>query len=128
LCACDSALRQGADCDLPEKRIRHLLAKGVAQRKQLEALLERRIDNQSVSLLALSSWQAHRRQLRLASARANRPLVCRNGEVRALDLGGAPLGLLAKWEYDKAALKMQPHDLIVLCSDGITEQENPAGQ
>ncbi len=92
-----------------------------------EALLERKIESQSISLLALS-WQVHCRQLRLASAGAIRPLICRNGEVRELDLGGVPLGLWEKWEYEEASLHLEPRDVVVLCSDGITEQENPAGQ
>jgi len=92
-----------------------------------EALVKRRIESQCVSLLALS-WQADRRQLSVASAGANRPLFCRNGEVRRLDLGGVPLGLLEKREYDEASLKMEPHDLMVVCSDGIAEQESPDGQ
>lgn len=91
------------------------------------ALLERRIESQSVSLLVVS-WQAHCRRLRLASAGAIRPLICRNGEVRELDLGGVPLGLWEKWEYEEASLQMEANDVVVLCSDGITEQENPAGQ
>jgi sigma-B regulation protein RsbU (phosphoserine phosphatase) len=92
-----------------------------------EALLERRIESQSVSLLVLS-WQAQCRRLRLASAGAIRPLICRNGEVRELDLGGVPLGLWEKWEYEEASLQMETRDVVVLCSDGITEQENPAGE
>ena len=92
-----------------------------------EALLQRRVETQSVSLLALSWHPAHRR-LMLASAGANRPLVRRRTEVRVLELGGAPLGLLKNWEYDEALLELEPRDVIVWCSDGISEQENAAGQ
>lgn len=92
-----------------------------------EVLLQRRAGSQSVSLLALS-WQARSRRLALANAGVIRPLLCRKGEVLEVDLGGIPLGLWKDWKYEEVSMQMEPHDLVVLCSDGVTEQENPAGE
>jgi sigma-B regulation protein RsbU (phosphoserine phosphatase) len=42
-------------------------------------------------------------------------------------LEGVPLGLLPGTEYDEVKFTAKPGDLIVLYSDGIQDQQNPAG-
>ena len=92
-----------------------------------EVLLQRSVDGWSVCLLALS-WQARSRRLELANAGAIPPILCRKGEIVEIDLGGVPLGLWGNWQYEEASIQMEPDDVVVLCSDGITEQQNPAGE
>lgn len=92
-----------------------------------EALLLRRVDGRSVSLLALS-WESRAGRLVLANAGATRPVFCRKGEILEMDFGGVPLGLFENCEYEEASIQMEARDLVVLCTDGITEQQNAAGE
>jgi serine phosphatase RsbU (regulator of sigma subunit) len=55
------------------------------------------------------------------------PLVLRRSEMLWLETGGPVLGLLpgASYEFDNVTL--EPGDLVVICSDGVTEARNAAG-
>jgi len=55
------------------------------------------------------------------------PLVVGKNAISWLETGGPVLGLLtiATYEFDTVAL--QPGDLVVVCSDGVTEARNQAG-
>jgi phosphoserine phosphatase RsbU/P len=48
-------------------------------------------------------------------------------DVRWLQTGGPVLGLFTMAEYEFGAVELSPNDLIVVCSDGITEATNAAG-
>jgi phosphoserine phosphatase RsbU/P len=52
------------------------------------------------------------------------PLLFRNGGVMKLDVGGTPLGLISPMTYNEAELALEPGDMLVAYSDGITESEN----
>jgi sigma-B regulation protein RsbU (phosphoserine phosphatase) len=41
---------------------------------------------------------------------------------------GIPLGLLEQREYDELTFTAQPGDLVVLYSDGMEDQHNPAAE
>ncbi|MEK7753347.1 MAG: PP2C family protein-serine/threonine phosphatase, partial [Acidobacteriota bacterium] len=92
-----------------------------------EALVERRVDAQFVTLLLLW-WDARAGQFTMANAGSEPPLVCRGGEVRKIKVEGVPLGLLDGREYDEASFPAQPGDVILLYSDGVEDQQNPAGE
>ncbi len=92
-----------------------------------EALLERRVDAQFVTLLVLL-WDARARQFTMANAGSEPPLVCRGGEIRKLPVEGVPLGLLDGREYDEYSFEAKPGDVILLYSDGVEDQQNPAGE
>ena len=42
-------------------------------------------------------------------------------------IAGVPLGLLPDVAYDRRVIRLQPHDLLVLYSDGVSESINAAG-
>jgi sigma-B regulation protein RsbU (phosphoserine phosphatase) len=92
-----------------------------------EALVERRVDAQFVTLLLLW-WDARACHFTMANAGSEPPLVCRGGEVRKLKVEGVPLGLLDGREYDEISFPAQPGDVILLYSDGVEDQQNPAGE
>jgi serine phosphatase RsbU (regulator of sigma subunit)/pSer/pThr/pTyr-binding forkhead associated (FHA) protein len=54
-------------------------------------------------------------------------LVRAGGTVQRLDANGLPLGLFPAVEYDKVEITLQPGDLVMLYTDGITEAANPKG-
>jgi sigma-B regulation protein RsbU (phosphoserine phosphatase) len=41
---------------------------------------------------------------------------------------GGPIGLLDEREYDEITVKTEPGDIVLLYSDGIQDQQNPAGE
>jgi len=59
----------------------------------------------------------------------NPPLLIRaNGEISKLEGGGPVLGILPMVQYQDQRTSIEPGDMLVLYSDGVTEASNPAGQ
>lgn len=87
-------------------------------------LRERIIGTQYVALLVLVWESAHRRFV-MANAGAEPPLICRDGLLIKPKVEGVPVGLLDDREYDEFTFDAQPGDLILLHSDGISDQPNP---
>jgi len=52
-------------------------------------------------------------------------LVRASGTVQRLDATGMPIGLLPFAEYERAEVALEPGDLVVLYTDGLTEAANP---
>ena len=66
------------------------------------------------------------RSLRYATAGHNPPRLSRAGGVTSLhERAGLPLGLVADEAYDEAAIALEPRDLLLLYTDGITEAMAP---
>ena len=63
----------------------------------------------------------------MANAGAEPPLICREGAIIKPKVEGVPAGLLDDREYDEVIFDTLPGDVIVLHSDGITDQPNPKG-
>jgi sigma-B regulation protein RsbU (phosphoserine phosphatase) len=63
----------------------------------------------------------------MANAGGEPPLICREGEIIKPKVEGVPAGLLDNREYDEVIFNALPGDVIVLHSDGITDQPNPKG-
>jgi sigma-B regulation protein RsbU (phosphoserine phosphatase) len=59
----------------------------------------------------------------------NAGLLVRAGgaSVQRLEATGVPIGLLPTAEYERVEVALEPGDLIVLYTDGLTEAVNPAG-
>jgi len=91
-----------------------------------KVLRERIVETQYVALLVLVWENAHHRFV-MANAGAEPPLICRQGVILKPRVEGVPAGLLDNREYDEVVFDAQPGDLIVLHSDGITDQPNPKG-
>jgi len=65
--------------------------------------------------------------LAFANAGHNPPILVRaNGEIRMLEGGGPVLGILSIAPYKEQHVDMQPGDMLVLYSDGVTEATNLA--
>jgi sigma-B regulation protein RsbU (phosphoserine phosphatase) len=56
------------------------------------------------------------------------PLLLRQGEFTALDSNGTVVGAFPFAKYDSSSIVMQPNDLLVCYTDGITEPENAYGE
>lgn len=100
----------------PRRRGPALLMKAVN-----EALMERKVDAQYVTLL-LMLWDYSKRRFTMANAGAIPPMICRNGEIIQPRVEGVPVGLLEDREYDEITFDAQPGDVLLLYSDGIQDQ------
>jgi sigma-B regulation protein RsbU (phosphoserine phosphatase) len=67
----------------------------------------------------------------VALASAGHPpavVLAPGGEVRLVDIGGVPLGVLDDERYEETVLGPEEYNVIVLYSDGLTEARNVAGE
>jgi sigma-B regulation protein RsbU (phosphoserine phosphatase) len=71
-------------------------------------------------------WERMRRRFVMANAGAAPPMICRDGEIIKPKVEGVPAGLLDDREYEEVTFDAKKGDLIVLYSDGVTDQQNPA--
>jgi len=63
-----------------------------------------------------------------ANAGHNLPYLRRAGAVTQLEARGMPLGLMPGSEYDEHETVIEPGDIVLLYSDGITEQHDVHGE
>lgn len=65
-------------------------------------------------------------ELIFANAGHNPPLIVRaNGKAEWLEAGGCPLGIMAAMKYDEARNQLDPGDVLVVFSDGVTDANDP---
>jgi serine phosphatase RsbU (regulator of sigma subunit) len=59
----------------------------------------------------------------------NPPLIVHSGgTMEQLAAGGLPLGIMADADFREGKTKLQPGDVLVIYSDGVSEAVNPAGE
>jgi serine phosphatase RsbU (regulator of sigma subunit) len=64
--------------------------------------------------------------LTYCNAGHNAPLLVAKNGIRRLERGGVVLGLFEQATYEQETVQLQPGDLVILFSDGVTEAMNPA--
>jgi phosphoserine phosphatase RsbU/P len=70
-------------------------------------------------------WDHHSSELRYASAGHNPAVLVRaNGQVSALETDGVALGVLEEAVIEERSVRLQPGDVVVFYTDGITEAVN----
>ncbi len=90
-------------------------------------LRERIVEAQYVALMVLV-WENPLHRFVMANAGAAPPIICRRGELIRPRAEGVPAGLLNDRDYEEVTLEAEPGDLIVMYSDGITDQPNTLGE
>src|SRR5579864_2462239 len=69
------------------------------------------------------------RKMRYVNAGHPPPIVLRaDGSTDWLETGGAPVGMFPEWPYEEGVIELNPGDLVVACTDGVTEAENSFGE
>jgi len=66
-------------------------------------------------------------QLTYCNAGHNPPMLIGRSGVRRLETGGLILGLFPQATYEQETVALEPGDLLVMFSDGVSEALNPAG-
>ncbi|KAB2881363.1 SpoIIE family protein phosphatase [bacterium] len=59
--------------------------------------------------------------LKSVNAGHNPPLICRNGTIKKLTVGGIPLGMYPYDQYESEETQLGPNDVVVMFTDGVTE-------
>jgi sigma-B regulation protein RsbU (phosphoserine phosphatase) len=68
-------------------------------------------------------------QLTYINGGHNSPLLARaSGEVTRLDIGGFPVGITPFGDYREGWVEIEPGDVMVIYSDGVTESLNEEGE
>jgi len=85
-------------------------------------------DNKYVTAALLELVPATGRANYVSAGHINSLVVSKDGVVVPLGSTGAPLGLLPPgMPYDATAIHIHPGDCLVLCSDGVPDAQNEAG-
>lgn len=72
---------------------------------------------------------ASHRTLAYANAGHNPPLLLdARGNVKFIDRGGVPLGMFRDTRYYEYYLTIEPDEVLVLYTDGVTEAQSPQGE
>jgi serine phosphatase RsbU (regulator of sigma subunit) len=79
--------------------------------------------------LFYSELDPHSHQLTYINAGHNSPLLVRaTGDVTRLDIGGFPLGITPFGDYREGWVELEPGDVLVIYSDGVTESLDEMGE
>jgi len=92
-----------------------------------DALQERKLESQYVTML-FARWIDESRTLVVANSGAVQPIVCRAGLSSTIRAEGFPLGMFADIVYDEVSVVVEPGDVVVFVSDGISDAENDQGE
>ncbi|MBI4475417.1 MAG: serine/threonine-protein phosphatase [Acidobacteria bacterium] len=71
-----------------------------------------------------AQYDALSRKLTYVNAGHNPPLLFRSREVTRLEMGGPVVGLLPSFAYSAETIALQPGDILVAFTDGISEAMN----
>jgi sigma-B regulation protein RsbU (phosphoserine phosphatase) len=78
--------------------------------------------------LGLCVLDAPTRKLTLTSA-GHTPVIVRHADGRAEEVGqevsGLPLGIMEDSEYQQTEIQLEPGDVVILYSDGVTDARSP---
>ena len=81
--------------------------------------------------LSLSVLDAHTRKLTLASA-GHTPVLVRRADGRVEEVGqevsGIPLGIMEDSVYEQTEVQLNPGDVVVIYSDGVTDVRSPGDE
>ena len=106
----------------PQKlRPQHML------RSMNQFMVERRVEARFMTMI-YATWSAKKRRLRLANAGQEQPMLWQGGKCEKLNMVGFPLGLFEDVSYDEMSLNLDPGDIVVFYSDGITDTQSSSGE
>ncbi|MBM3792223.1 MAG: PP2C family protein-serine/threonine phosphatase [Acidobacteria bacterium] len=89
--------------------------------RQLNHHLHLVTDAARYATLFYAEWHPERRRLVYVNAGHNPPLLLKRSSCRRLHVGGVPLGVMGDADFSTGEELLEPHDLLVFYSDGITE-------
>ena len=95
----------------------------------LNQQLYRSTPTEKYATMFLGFYDARSRELTYSNAGHLPPmLIGRDGSVRPLETGGLVVGLFGDVAYPDDSIQMEPGDIFLAYSDGVTEPENEFGE
>jgi sigma-B regulation protein RsbU (phosphoserine phosphatase) len=73
-----------------------------------------------------AQYEPGSRRLTWSNGGHNPPILLRGDQVIRLETGGSVVGLFPRCTYEQDSIALQPGDVLVLYTDGVSEAENPA--
>lgn len=96
--------------------------------QQLNQLIgERRIEARFMTC-CYATWRKPTRKLRVANAGQTQPLLYRGGHCETLKLEGFPIGIFDDVIYEEWSTVLDPGDILLFHSDGLSEAPDPEGR
>lgn len=108
------------------RTIAHRRRSPAALLRLLNRILRERIVEARYVTLTVLVWERAQQRFVIANAGGAPPMICRNGEIIKPRVEGVPAGLLDNRVYEELIVEVQRNDLILLYSDGVTDQPNPS--
>jgi len=97
--------------------------------KSVNRLFYENTTDESYATMFFGVYDDASRKLRYANCGHIAPLILANdGSRKSLPSNTTVLGLFLKWECPIAEVELRPGDLLVICSDGVTEAPNAQGE
>jgi sigma-B regulation protein RsbU (phosphoserine phosphatase) len=92
-------------------------------------LLWESIDRNQFVTAFFGMLDATNHSLAYTNAGHNPPILLEsNGDIRFLERGGVPLGMFKDTRYHEYYLSIEPGEMLVVYTDGVTEATNPRGE
>lgn len=91
------------------------------------SLRQRTIEGRFMSL-CYAVFDSKTHVLQFANSGAPPPIVCKGGKSQLLSVGGFPLGMFDKAEYQELEVQLDPGDLVVFFTDGLSEARDLRGE
>ncbi len=113
--------RENECSDLPELDTANLVS-------QLNQQLYAHTSPEKYATFFFALFDEKSRSLTYTNAGHLSPLLFRNGDVLPLDSNGTVVGAFPFSKYNESCLSIEPRDLLVCYTDGITEPENAYGE
>jgi sigma-B regulation protein RsbU (phosphoserine phosphatase) len=89
-------------------------------------ICERRVEGRFLTF-CYATWRRPTRKLRVANAGQTQPLLFRAGLCEQMKIVGFPIGLYDDVTYEEWTLNLDPGDVLVFHSDGLSEATDPEG-
>jgi sigma-B regulation protein RsbU (phosphoserine phosphatase) len=105
---------------------------GLARTAEVVARLNRQLFASSPTekyvTLFYAVYEAASRRLTYTNAGHPPPILFRRGRLERLETGGTVVGLFPSIRYEQAEVRLEPEDVLLAFTDGITEPENSYGE
>ena len=95
---------------------------------QLNRYLYANTSAEKYSTLCLGLYEEASSSLLYSNGGNVPPVLVRRGKAQRLDVNGTVVGAFPFAEYSESRIVLEPHDLLVLFTDGVTEPEDAYGE
>jgi sigma-B regulation protein RsbU (phosphoserine phosphatase) len=85
-------------------------------------------ESHAYATLFIGVYEDESRSLRYVNCGHNPPVILHGDHVEPLRSTATVLGLFEHWQCEVAETCLRPNDILAICTDGVLEAANPAGE